>query len=143
MGADGDLDLVGGASDLRAVGNDEANLDGVVVVFVFRDLHAAVVALALGKDLTDAVHETATDAGHAFDLHGRKADDARDHRVVDLDVTQLGLVVESGGRVELGRLHDGYCTGGRPNVARFGHEKLPRREPAGVVESASADARLS
>src|SRR5690606_32650260 len=103
--ADGELHVVGGAADFGAVGDDEADLDGVGVLVVLADAHAAVIGFALGEDLADAVNNAAADAGHALDLQGGEAHDAGDDVVVDLDVAEVGLVVETGRGIKVGRLH--------------------------------------
>ena len=69
--AHGDLNFVGGTADFGTVGDDEADLDTVGVIFL-ADFDAAMIGLPFGKDLGDAVNNAATDGGDAGNLEGRR-----------------------------------------------------------------------
>jgi hypothetical protein len=58
----------------------------VVTDFVFIDADTALIAF-FGKDFCDSIDETTANCRDAYDFERSQANNARDHTVIDADVT--------------------------------------------------------
>lgn len=80
------LDFIADCREFDTEAQNHTDFDLVVTDFVFIDADTALIAF-FGKDLCDSIDEATANCGDANDFECSQANNARDHTVIDADVT--------------------------------------------------------